>query len=630
MKRNFMCFFLIIILALSFNNSVKALTLGSNNSKAYDYKYIDVGHEKLHIENRKILDSDGNEFVMNGIAIAQVFGSTSFKPERYSLETFKYLKEAGFNSIRFQVTAELFYNYSTQEFKQSNLDTLKELMHNAEEAGIYIILDMHGVKDSNPNQFSNTAGSEYCFVNEAGSDLTEGFYRVWEKLAETVKDYKSLLAYELLNEPQVCYSTTQQAALDYYSNLLQTATNKIRAIDPDTIISFQPVHNYRKYSESSFYPYASPEITKFPNVTGGNFLVDSKHEYNNLIYNRDYRVINMVQAQDVEVEAGKYHGYNSPGISKYPDLTSNMTVSQTIACDTEYSCRVSWFALTAKDFNNGTITPKSIKIYQVDEDGTEHLAFEANSGDPQDKLDYFKISNIFTTKNIKNPDPANNIHGSRLFEDEISNLHVGMENGKKVRIEFNLDLTGFDSNSSLEFEYTLTGIKPNKRGYSLVQAKDKLDDFFANLDEISAQYGSPLYFGEFCLISYYINDYSHDREYVDDFYDYAKKYHLNWIWHRMSEYPADNGYGAYINGITPSVENRRPNQWAYGIPKLLSLTPEYGKEEIDEATSSNEKEIVANPKTGVQNCILIALIIILMSALAIHEIKNKDKFKTNI
>ena len=91
MKKNIVCLIFMFILALSFINPVKA----------YNYKYIDVGHEKLHIENRKILDKDGNEFVMNGIAIAQVFGSTSFKPERISLETFTLLKEAGFNAIRF-------------------------------------------------------------------------------------------------------------------------------------------------------------------------------------------------------------------------------------------------------------------------------------------------------------------------------------------------------------------------------------------------------------------------------------------------------------------------------------------------------------------------------------------------
>ena len=614
MKKNIVCFIFMILISLSFINTVNA----------YNYKYIDVGHEKLHVENRKILDKDGNEFVMNGIAIAQVFGSTSFKPERMSLETFTLLKEAGFNAIRFQITSELFYDYSTHTFKENNLNDLKQLMKNAEDAGIYIVLDMHGVKDSNPNQFSSTEGHEFCFVSEEGHEWTDEFYTVWEKLADTVKDYGSLLAYELLNEPQVCYKTTQQAALNYYSNLLQTTTDKIRAIDPDTIISFQPVHNYRKYSETSYYPYASPEITKFPNVTGGNFLVDSKHEYNNLIYDQDYRVINMSAATGVETESGNYKGYNSTGISNYYEFSNNMTISQTVECvDSSNDCRFAWFVADFLNFNDGgTVKLNNIKIYQIDEDNSEHLAFEAKSTDPADKITYYKLDGLFDTYNLSSTETI------KLYWDQLTNLKLGITKGKKVRIDLNIDLTGYKDGSRITFEHNTVRVKPNKRGYALVQGKDKLEDYFAYLDEISAQYGSPLYFGEFCLIAQYVNDYSNDRAYTDDFYDLALKYHLNWIWHRMSEHPADNGFGAYINGITPTVENRRPNQWAYDIPKLLSLTPEYAASK--KPTSTDESKKVANPKTGVEDYIVSGLIVIFMLGIIIYKVNNKDKFKTNI
>ena len=615
MKRNFMCFFVVIILALSFINPVKA----------YNYKYINVGREKLHVENRKMLDSDGNEFVMNGIAIAQVFGATEIKAERMSVETFTLLKEAGFNGIRFQVTSELFYNYSTHTFKENNLNSLKQLMQNAEDVGIYIILDMHGVKNGEPNQFSSDSGNEFCFVNEEGHEWTEEFYGVWEKLVDTVKDYPSLLAYELINEPQVCYTTTQQAGLDYYSNLLQTLVNKIRAKDNKTIISFQPVHNYRKKSDTSYYPYASPEITKFPTVTGGNFLVDSRHEYSNLIYRQNYRVINMTAATGVESESGKYHGYNTPGISKYTDLSNNMTISQTLTCDDPTNdCRNSWFVAAFVNMNGGTVKVNSLKIYETDESANEHLAFEANSTDPLTKLEYFKIEDLFNkTYDI-------NSNRKQLFADPLNNLHIGITKGKSIRIEFNVDITGYDSNSDIEFEYSLTRVKPNKRGYALVQSRDKLEDYFANLDEISAGYGSPLYFGEFCEIAQYINDYSNDREYTDDFYDLALKYHLSWIWHRMSEYPADNGFGAYINGITPTVENRRDNQWAYALPKLLSLTPEYGVEELNNTTDDKKKEHVANPKTGVRYVIIYSLPVIGIIGGTLYYLEKKNKFKSNI
>ncbi len=39
----------------------------------------------------------------------------------------------------------------------------------------------------------------------------------------------------------------------------------------------------------------------------------------------------------------------------------------------------------------------------------------------------------------------------------------------------------------------------------------------------------------------------------------------------MSEYPADNGYGAYSKGDLPYPENKRPEMWNYIFPKLLAL-----------------------------------------------------------
>lgn len=612
MKKYFMCFILFIFIVSTFITPVFADTT--------EYKYINVGNEKLQVKNRKIVDSDNNEFVMNGIAIAQVFG-LNFKTERYSLETFRLLREAGFNSIRFQLTSELFYNYTTKEWNQTNIDILKDLMKNAEDAGIYIIVDMHGVKNGDPNSFDDTEGKEYCFINEEGHPWTEEFYTVWEKIVTTVKDYKSLLAYELLNEPQACFKTEEQAVLDYYSNFLQTLVNKIRAIDKDTIISFQPIHNYRKYNDTSYYPYASPVITKFPSVDGDNFLVDSKHEYNSQIYSQTYRVINMTEASEVEQEASQYHGYNTPGISKYTNLTDNMTISQEITCDDpENDCRTTWFVASFNNMNGGTVKANSIKIYQIDADGTSHVAFEAASDSDPVKLMFFKLQSgtvdLFKTINVSS-------NRGQYFADPISNLHVGIPKGGKIKIELNIDITGYTASSGIEFEYSLKRVKPNKRGYALVQAKDKLEDYFANLDEISAGYGSPLYFGEFCVIADYINDYSKDRDYTNDFYDLAKKYHLNWIWHRMSEYPADNGFGAYINGITPTVENRRPSQWAYDIPKLLSLPGEY-KGIQDESTKTTEK--VQNPKTGLTDYLIIGIPAILIGVFIIRKIILRDKF----
>ena len=138
------------------------------------------------------------------------------------------------------------------------------------------------------------------------------------------------------------------------------------------------------------------------------------------------------------------------------------------------------------------------------------------------------------------------------------------------------------------------------------------------------------------MMSQMFNVYSGYKNYTDEFLRVSSQYHVSWIWHRMSESPVDNGYGAYVNGLTPRVTNRRSSMWEYVIPTMLIQPGEYAAStedtQVDDSTKTEEKAAnkIMNPKTGVTSNLLLCLLLIALTAGVIYLIKQIDKFKNKI
>lgn len=602
MKKYFMCFILFLFIVFTFITPVLANT--------NEYKYINVGKEKLKVEDRKIVDNEGNEFVMKGIAVANVF-QNNFVQERISTETLTLLKEAGFNTIRFQLAGSIFYNFTTKEFKEDNINIFKDYLKRAEEVGMYVIVDLHGLMN-NVHSMNIEGDNKYCLVSENGSPYTEDYYSLWERMAAEFNSYKSVLAYELVNEPAACFTTSQEAVMDSYNNLLETVIGRIRNVDPDTIISFQPVNHFRDINDN--YNYKTISVDYNPVVSGTNYLYDVRHVYPRPLKSDNEGVTNVSIA------------YGASYVSKYgagntQTVTSNdFTTFQEISC--EKDCKVGWLTFRPRNFTDGTILKiNAIRIYKV-VDGTPKLAFETNRGDDQTKLDFYKLSNIYNDITISG-------NSMDILGTEFQSMNLGMFKGETIRVEVDVNVSAYNSNSDFSWRLTNQLVEPASDSRTIISgkaSKESVENTFKAYDEVAKRYGSPLYLGEFCLMDQVINEYSDYKNYTDYFEEIAEKYHISWIWHRMSEYPSDNGYGAYINGYTPTVENRRASMWNYIIPRLFEQNGEY--EAPKEETKTNIP--VANPKTGVKDYLLLGILSIAVLGIGISKIYSKDKFRKNI
>ena len=585
-----------------------AFTLLPFYVNAQEYQYINVGKEKLKVEDRKILDNEGNEFVMKGIAVANVF-QNDFVQERISTETLTLLKEAGFNTIRFQLAGSIFYNFTTKEFKNENIDIFKDYLRRAEEVGMYVIVDLHGLMN-NVHSMNIEGENKYCLVSETGSPYTEDYYSLWEKIATEFKSYKSVLAYELVNEPAACFTTTQEAVMNSYNNLLETVIGRIRQIDPDTIISFQPVNHFRDVNDN--YNYKTISVDYNPVVSGTNYLYDVRHVYPRPLKSDNEGITNVSIAYGASYES-KYGAGNTQTVT-----SNDFTTFQEISC--EKDCKVGWLTFRPRNFTDGTILKiNAIRIYKV-VDGVKKLAFETTRGDNQTKLDFYKLSNIYNDITISG-------NSMDILGTEFQSMNIGMFKGETVRVEVDVNVSAFNSNSDFSWRLTNQLVTPTVDGRTIISgkaSKDSVENTFKAYDEVAKRYGSPLYLGEFCLMDQVINEYSDYKNYTDYFKDIAEKYHISWIWHRMSEYPSDNGYGAYVNGYTPTVANRRASMWNYIIPKLFEQNGEYRAPKENEEKNS---EPVVNPKTGVISVLIPSLIFASIVGYTCITIYKKDLFK---
>ena len=594
-----------------------ALTLIPFYVSAQEYQYIDVGREKLKVENRKMIDNEGNEFVMKGMAVVNVFQGGSFNEERISTQTLTLLKEAGFNTIRFQLRGDLFYNFTTKEFNQTNIDVFTDYLRRAEEVGMYIIVDLHSLIDGNVHSAKTEGENQYCLVSTEGSPYEEDFFRLWEKLATISKDYKSVLAYELVNEPTACIkgSETQTQVRNYYNGLLQTAINRIRAIDPETIISFQPINSIRKSDD--YYTYQTISVDPYPDVTGTNFLVDMKH-----IYPRPQKD----SFQDivyVSVATGAKSFVHYHADPTMPIDTNDFTISTEISCTRD--CQIPWLAVQMKNTPSGTLQVNELRIYKMIQ-GEKVLALEANKNDDPEKLKMYNIKSMFNEITMSN--------NKDFVGPEFQNLNVGMHAGETIRIELDINVSEYESDSQYFLRYNMKEVtEANENGNTILTGNNKFEKIIQDLDSIAKRYGSPVYIGEYCMMAQMFNDYSNYKNYTDEFLRVASLYHVNWMWHRMSEWSVDNGYGAYVNGITPTVANRRSSMWDYVIPTMLSQPGEYAAEALKEENDNKEEakeEIVMNPKTGVKNNLLLSLALIAAIAIVLYLITKVDKFKSKM
>lgn len=245
----------------------------------------------------------------------------------------------GANHVRYQLTWDTFPHSPAdtatigeyEAWLEGQLERLDRLIPVCEEQGLHIVVDMHTpVCGRYPG-----GSSPLIFSIFRNRTCQEQFARDWERIAERYRGKRIIWGYDLLNEPN---EGAVPAGLMDWRQLAGNITGRIRAIDPDARIVYEPAVDTLpagirqnggviplQYDNVAYsiHIYSPPEFTHqgvggrpspvyYPSAIGGTYwdlgrqrelyrpVVDFQKKYNATIYIGEFSVIRWAPTPDAE------------------------------------------------------------------------------------------------------------------------------------------------------------------------------------------------------------------------------------------------------------------------------------------------------------------------------------------
>ena len=283
MKRMISLLLIFIIILTMFGctkNETKSLT-EYNNSNSKNMSFISV-------EDGYLVNENGEEIVLKGVNLGNwllwetwmgfvpeytddwaYFDTLEVLLERFGEEktneiirTFEdnfiteddiaQIEKLGFNCVRVPFW---YRNFMTEDLKwlttnhddNEGFKKLDWLISTCEKYGIYVMLDLHGAPGGqSKNHCTGKAGRNELYENE---EMLNATVELWCAIAERYKDNKTVVSYDLLNEPQnnggydgeYSWSAESEDAVSRTNKVYDILYKAIREIDKNHIISFEGV-----------------------------------------------------------------------------------------------------------------------------------------------------------------------------------------------------------------------------------------------------------------------------------------------------------------------------------------------------------------------------------------------------
>lgn len=184
------------------------------------------------VNGEKIVDSDGNDYLIKGMAFGNnVWANPKTPPENlhHTEDSYRELAEMGFNSVRFYLNYGLFEDDSNPyEYSQTGFDWIDENLEWAKKYGIKLILNMHYPQGGYQSQ-----GNGYALWTD--EENQKRLAALWKKIAEYYKDEPYILGYGIVNEPIIAVTESEDPYKKWH-DIAQNITDEIRTVDTNHII----------------------------------------------------------------------------------------------------------------------------------------------------------------------------------------------------------------------------------------------------------------------------------------------------------------------------------------------------------------------------------------------------------
>lgn len=162
------------------------------------------------------------------------------------------IEKLGFNCVRVPFWYRNFMTEDLEWLTENHNDNygfqkLDWLISTCEKYGIYVMLDLHGAPGGQSmNHCTGKAGRNELYENE---EMMNATVELWCAIAERYKDNKTVVAYDLLNEPQnnggyegeYSWTAESEEAVTRTNKAYDTLYKAIREIDKNHIISFEGI-----------------------------------------------------------------------------------------------------------------------------------------------------------------------------------------------------------------------------------------------------------------------------------------------------------------------------------------------------------------------------------------------------
>ena len=210
-----------------------------------------------------------------------------FQASYIMLEDVKFIKRAGFNSVRVPFSYRLLVTEGEpRKLEGVGYELLDKIVGWCRQENLYVILDMHAAPGGQTgDNIDDGDGYPFLFESAEDQDLT---VKIWQKLAARYKNEPTVIGYDLLNEPIAHYFDK-----DHFNPLLEPFYKKltaaIRAVDKNHLIFLGGAQ-----WDSNFKPFGAPFDDKLvytfhkywtaPDQTVIQEYVDFSDKYNVPLY----------------------------------------------------------------------------------------------------------------------------------------------------------------------------------------------------------------------------------------------------------------------------------------------------------------------------------------------------------
>ena len=122
-----------------------------------------------------------------------------YRNQYITREDIRFIKRAGFNSVRVPFSYRLFVSGDAQKLEGLGYELLDSVINWCAEEKLYVILDLHAAPGGQTgDNIDDSFGYPFLFESAESQDLT---IKLWQTLAARYQNSTTIIGYDLLNEP---------------------------------------------------------------------------------------------------------------------------------------------------------------------------------------------------------------------------------------------------------------------------------------------------------------------------------------------------------------------------------------------------------------------------------------------